>query len=444
MMRNLTAAFLILWGFAPALIADDRPNVVLILSDDQAWTDYSFMGHPHIDTPRLDQLAAQSVVFRRGYVPTSLCRPSLMTIITGRYASDHGVTGNDPSPAVAPTGSPEDDRRRAELIAKIDGLTTVAGALSDAGYATFQTGKWWEGTPQRGGFEAGMTRGFPKPGGRHGDDGLKIGRDTMQPVDDFIARSAAAGKPFFLWYAPFLPHAPHDPSPKLIAKYKAMGLSDPVARYYANCERFDETCGEVLDRLDDAGVADNTLVVYLTDNGWIQSEKRNRFAARSKQTPYEGGVRTPIMYRWPAKFPPAERTELATSLDIMPTMLAAAGVEAPTDLPGLNLVPALSTGTPIDRDVIFGEGFSHDIIDLDDSSETLMYRWVISGDWKLIRHYGGVVNRYEWVHPADTPDVQLYDLAADPAETHDLADEKPEVVARLDELLRTDGPTVKP
>ena len=443
-MNRTAALFLLLAWVSPGLAdeepKDDRPNIVLILSDDQAWTDYSFMGHEHIETPRLDELAAESVVFRRGYVPTSLCRPSLMSIITGRYASSHGVTGNDPSPAVAPRGSEADDRRRAELIAKIDDFTTVAGALSAAGYATFQTGKWWEGAPQRGGFEAGMTRGFPKPAGRHGDDGLKIGRTTMKPVDDFIARSTADQKPFFLWYAPFLPHAPHDPPPERLAKYVAMGLSDPVARYYANCERFDETCGHVLDQLDAAGVADNTLIVYLTDNGWIQSEQRNRFAARSKQTPYEGGVRTPIMYRWPSKLPAAERPELATSLDIMPTMLAAAGVEAPGDLPGLNLLPALSTGDPIDRDTIFGEGFSHDIIDLDDPSETLMYRWVIQGDWKLIRHFPGVVTRYAEFHPTDTPEVQLYDLANDPAEQHDRAADRPGKVAKLSDLLDTRGP----
>jgi len=98
-----------------------RPNIVLILSDDQAWTDYSYMGHAEIETetPNLDALAKQSALFRRGYVPTALCRPSLMTIITGRYAHQHGITGNDPSPKYAERGSEKNNQQRTELIAKV-------------------------------------------------------------------------------------------------------------------------------------------------------------------------------------------------------------------------------------------------------------------------------------------------------------------------------------
>src|SRR6056297_152585 len=115
-------------------VAADPPNIVMIISDDQAWNDYGFMGHPVIETPHLDRLARESVVFRRGYVPTSLCRPSLMTLITGHYAHHHGVTGNDPSPKYAEKGSQLYAQRRAQLISNIDRFETVPERLSERGY----------------------------------------------------------------------------------------------------------------------------------------------------------------------------------------------------------------------------------------------------------------------------------------------------------------------
>ena len=165
--------------------AQERPNVLLILSDDQAWTDYSFMGHPVIQTPHLDQLAARSATFRRGYTPTPLCRPSLMTMITGLYPHQHGVTGNDPKPDRTLSDA-EYAARREQLISCVDQHPTIPKLLGEHGYLSMQSGKWWEGSYLRGGFTHGMTRGFPNPGGRHGDDGLQIGRKEMQPLFDFI------------------------------------------------------------------------------------------------------------------------------------------------------------------------------------------------------------------------------------------------------------------
>ena len=155
------------------------PNIVLILSDDQAWTDYSFMGHEAIQTPHLDRLARESSLFRRGYVPTALCRPSLMTLLTGQYASVHGVTGNDPSPKYADPASETYAKQRGDLIANLDRFESLPKALGTAGYLSHQSGKLWEGSFRNAGFTHGMTRGFPQRGGRHGDDGLKIGRKGM-------------------------------------------------------------------------------------------------------------------------------------------------------------------------------------------------------------------------------------------------------------------------
>ena len=407
------------------------PNIVLILSDDQAWTDYGFMGHPTIETPHLDKLAAESVLFRRGYVPTALCRPSLMTLVTGQYAHRHMVTGNDPSPKYAARDSELYNQRRADLIANIDRFSTLPELLGEKGYLSHQSGKWWEGNFSRGGFTHGMTRGFPKPGGRHGDDGLTIGRKGLEPIETFIDHSLAEEKPFFLWYAPFLPHTPHTPPERILKKYKSPDLPITVAKYYAMCDWFDETCGQLLTMLDDRNIADNTLVVYVTDNGWIQNPEKNGYAPRSKQTPYEGGVRTPIFLRWPEKLKPSDRPELVSSIDLVPTMLAAAGTESPDDLPGLNVLPNLESGQPLERDQVFGEGFAHDIADIETPEATLLYRWTIKGPWKLLLTYDGEVNRYKSSHPRTEKGPQLFHLLNDPHEKKNVAKGHAEIVAEL-------------
>ena len=436
MKRRAIICVLAFASFAvTAQAAKQPPNIVLIISDDQAWTDYGFMGHPAIQTPNLDKLATQSVTFRRGYVPTALCRPSLTTLITGLYAHQSLVTGNDPA------ATPENQQHAAKagkdarelLISNIDKNPTAPRILAEKGYLSFQCGKWWEGSFQRGGFTHGMTRGYPKRGGRHGDDGLAIGRKGMKPVNDFIDTAIQAKKPFFIWYAPFLPHTPHNPSTRLLEKYEQEGRPKPIATYYAMCDWFDETCGQLLDRLDEKGVTENTLVIYVTDNGWIQNPKGGGYASRSKRSPYEGGTRTPIMFRWPAKIQPADRQELCSSIDIVPTILAAAGAEIPKHLPGLNLLPNLQQGTPIKRGSIFGEAFAHDIADIQKPRASLLYRWVIQDHSKLLLTYNGRRGRMKYPPSGNQP--QLFDLSADPHEKVNLASKQPELVKRLSGLL---------
>ena len=412
------------WAQEPTDISEQpekqQPNIVMIISDDQAWTDYSFMGHPVIETPNLDALAKRSALFRRGYVPTALCRPSLMTMITGRYAHQHGVTGNDPSPKYSKRGTEENDRHRAELIKNIDKYPTIAKLLAEHGYRCHQSGKWWEGNFKRGGFTEGMTRGFPEPGGRHGDDGLKIGREGIEPVTQFIDRAVADEKPFFVWYAPYLPHSPHTPPDQLFKKYSAKVESKSIAKYYAMCDWFDETCGQLIDHLDKQNLRDNTLIVYVCDNGWIQNPNSRSYMPRSKRTPYEGGIRTPILFCWPGKIEPSDRPELCSSIDLAPTILAAAGIKADADLPGLNLLPYLEQDKPIDRDTLFGETFAHDIADINKPEASLLHRWCIQGKWKLLLTYDGEAysNREKSSRTDNRP--QLFDLIADPGETKNL------------------------
>ncbi len=461
-MKSLLLPLLALCFAATSIRAADKPNIVFIISDDHAWTDYGFMGHPQLETPNLDKLAARSALFSRGYVSTALCRPALATFATGLYAHQHKITGNDPAllPGMGEPGSGKGKGKakggrgaeppaylalREQLITHYDKQPSIVKLLGAQGYLSHQSGKWWEGSFQRGGFTHGMTRGFPEPGGRHGDDGLKIGREGMEPVFEFIDHAVAEKKPFFLWYAPFMPHSPHTPPDRLFQKYKAKGIeSDFVARYYAMVEWFDETCGQLMDRLDSKGLTENTLIVYVADNGWIQDPASGSYAPRSKQSANEGGTRQPIMFSWKGVIQPGDRKQqLCSSIDIVPTALAAAGVDIPASLPGLNLLPVLKSGAPASRTEVFGETFAHDIADLDDPEATLFFRWVVAGEWKLLLTYDGQSDRYRSRHPITEKRPQLFNLLADPHENENLAAKHPEIVARLAARLQEWWPVTK-
>ncbi len=434
-MKLVLSLIPLLFIVATVDAADSKPpNIVLILSDDQSYTDYGFMGHPEIETPHLDKLAKESAVFRRGYVPTALCRPALMTLATGLYSHQNKTTGNNPAPtpANAAHASKGGKEIRELLISHIDQTGALPQWLAKKGYVSHQSGKWWEGPYGRGGFTDGMSKGFPNPGGRHGDAGLKIGRTGMEPVFNFIDRSVADEKPFFVWYAPFMPHTPHTPPARLFEKYQAKGVPKKIAQYYAMCEWFDETCGALVKHIDDSGIAENTLVIYVTDNGWIQTETGG-YAPRSKRSPYEGGTRTPIMFRWPGVIPASDRPELCSSIDFVPTVLGAAGAKGPHDFPGLNLLPQLKTGKAIERDTLFGESFAHDIADIENPSESLLYRWVIRGHDKLLLTYDGAPGKMKYPPQGGQP--QLFDLKNDPGEKVNLATKNPKLVKQLTALL---------
>ncbi len=408
--RRLALGVCLALGLSAAAAAAAGPNVVMIIGDDQAWGDFGFMGHPVIRTPNLDRLASESLVFTRGYVPSSLCRPSLATLATGLYPHQHRITSNDPPLGLA---RPEMLRQRRQQIANIERVPTLPRMLAKRGYVSLQTGKWWEGHHSRGGFTAGMTHGDPKRGGRHGDEGLKIGREGLNPVFEFIEK--AGDRPFFVWYAPFLPHSPHNPPKVLLEKYTPKTDSIHVARYWAMCEWFDRTCGELLGYLDRQGLAENTLVVFVVDNGWIQRRDSGRYAPRSKRSPYEGGIRTPIMLRWPKRIKPGtDRQTPVISIDLAPTILAACGPEPTPEMQGLDLLDARALA---ERRAIFGEIFTHNAVDVRDPASSLICRWCIQGRWKLIVPQASNV-------PGGSP--QLYDLVADPHEKKDLAADQPE------------------
>ena len=414
----LGIAFLVIPGTG-GLKADDPPNIVLIISDDQHWGDYGFMDHPVVKTPRLDKLSQQGLVFTRGYVPSSLCSPSLATIITGRFPHSHRITGNDPP---MPEGMQRGDCYRSRayldgrnvLIERMKELPTLPKLLAEKGYLSMQTGKWWMGRYDSGGFTHGMTQG-----GRHGDDGLQIGRDTMQPIVDFLDLADKEKKPFFLWYAPLLPHDPHDPPQRLLDHYADKTDSIHQARYWGNVERFDETCGQLFDELDRRGLSDNTVIVYVVDNGWIQSRDKPQYAPKSKQSQYDGGLRTPIMIRWPGKIKPErDDNHFVSSVDIFPTLLSIAGISAPDSLPGINL---LDKDAVASRTAIYGECFTHDFVDLHRPEKNLRFRWMIEDGWKLIV-----------AQPGEQTSVELYNVLDDPHEEKNFATSQRQ---RVEEML---------
>jgi uncharacterized sulfatase len=199
-----------------------------------------------------------------------------------------------------------------------------------------------------------------------------------------------------------------------------------------------------MQHLDRKNLTDNTLIIYIADNGWIQREDSQEFAQRSKQSPNEGGVRQPILFSLPSKIRPGSRgNQLCSSVDIVPTILHAAGVDIPIDLPGYDLMPCLISGDPTPRQDVLGEAFSHDIVNIDRPETTLLYRWVIEDRWKLILSYDGLAGRSARYHSRDDIRPQLYDLLSDPMETKNVAADHPDLLKRLSEKLQSWWPVTE-
>ena len=286
----------------------------MIVADDWGWDDFGFMGHREIRTPNLDRLAREGALFPNGYTPTSLCRASLATILTGQFAHQHRICCNDPPDGVA----------RDAMFPFIKDSPAFPRLLQSAGYDSFQSGKFWEGHYKNAGFTSGMTTK-----GRHGDEGLVIGRKTLQPIFDFVDKTK---KPWFIWYAPMLPHEPHNPPARFLKHYTKAGRDPRQAKYWAMCEWTDETVGDLLAGLDKRGLSKNLLILFVVDNGWIQSigapKKGDQFATRSKNTAYDAGVRTPVIVYWNGKTKAGKYDDLVSTVDLAPTVLAAGGAES--------------------------------------------------------------------------------------------------------------------
>jgi uncharacterized sulfatase len=387
----------------PAPNPKDRPNVVMIVGDDQGWPDFGFMGHKVIRTPRLDALAKEGAVFPHGYTPCSLCRASLATILTGLYAFQHHICCNNPPQGV-------DRTRMHPFMQQAPALPRLLS--KNGGYRSLQTGKFWEGHFSNAGFTHGQTTNAD----RHIATKVpQIGRATMQPIYDFIDQFR--GKhPFLVWYAPMMPHRPHNPPERLLKNYRN-NHDIHLARYYAMCEWFDETCGQLLDFLNNRHLTNNTLVVFVIDNGWVQpttnspqQEHQSPFgAARGKRSPYDGGVRSPVILRWPGHTRAGRHNDLVSTIDLAPTILRACGQQPHNTMRGLNLLDVAAGKGNLNRNAVFGEIYTHDCTVLGQPRMDVVWRWVRNGDWKLI------------VPTDNKQPVELYNLAQDPHERTNLA-----------------------
>lgn len=409
MIRTLSLALLIATPlFAPAA---EKPNILMIVADDWGWMDLGFMGSKDVQTPHLDKLAKESAFFPNAYVPTSLCRASLATLLTGQFAHQHKICCNDPPDGVD----------RSEMLPFLKNSPTIPRLLKEAGYRSLQTGKFWEGHFSNGGFTDGMTTK-----GRHGEEGLVIGRQGLKPIYDFIE---AGKEPWYIWYAPMMPHLPHNPPDRLLKKYQKEGRDPRVAAYYAMCDWTDETVGDLLKYLEEKKLTDNTIVLFVVDNGWIQTtgplRKGEQFLTRSKNTPYDAGVRTPLLLKWPGKTKVGRYEDLVSTVDVAPTLLAACGVASPKSMAGMSLLDTAMGKGKLNRDSVFGEIYLHTSKDINNPAVNLTHRWVRSGEWKLI------------IPIEDkTSSVELYNIANDPHEKKNLASEKPDVVERLAKLIK--------
>ncbi len=422
------------------------PNIVYIISDDQTWSDFGFMGNERVHTPNLDALAAQSARYVNAYVPTSVCRPSLVTLLTGLYPHQHGVYFNHGPPGNSGynkmSSREEYERvrnREFELVGKVE---TLPGILhQERGYRSLQTGKFWEGHWRNGGFTEGMTTFEPPPASQtfggartlangervahgNGDVGLQIGRETMTPITAFIDDCSAKDQPWMAWYAPYLPHQPHDSPEKFYQLARSRpGVAEHEIPYHASIAQFDHTVGELIRYIEANGDAANTLFVLVVDNGWSPSEKREKNRAEefahtknSKRAPFDDGVRTPILIRWDGVVEPATHEGLVSSIDIVPTLLSAAGAKIPQQLPGIDLLPSARGERSLDPErPVFGEIYPGDATSLGHPERYIAYRWVRQGSLKLIIPHG----KNPW--NGFLKETALFDVSKDPRETTNLA-----------------------
>lgn len=395
--------------------ATGRPNVIIIVADDQGYHDLGVQGATDIKSPNIDALAAEGVRFTSGYVTCPVCSPSRAGLLTGRYQQRFGHEFN-PGPNASPNfGLPTSQK-------------TFANYLKEAGYVTGMVGKWHEGyrdgqRPLQRGFDSyyGFLGGAHSyvPVARQSMGNNAVMRDdspTAAPPYLTTAFNAEAvqfieknhDKPFFLYLAYNAIHTPLQAAPEMAARFP--NIKDPRRLTMATMlAALDDGVGQINETLKKHGLVDNTLVFYVSDNGGptAGNTSRNDPLSGFKGDTLEGGIRIPMIVRWPAKLPKGKvYDQPVNSLDFLPTALAAAGVAAgkESNLEGVDLVPYLTganTAAP---------------------HKSLFWRygsaWAVRmGDWKLVQPRG--------------QQPHLFNLAQDIGEKNDVSAANPEVVKQL-------------
>ena len=405
--------------------AQTPPNIVMIISDDQGYPDFGFMGSDQVLTPVIDRLAAEGTVFPNGYVTSSICAPSLQSLLTGLHPYEFNLRRLQLG------------RRGLSIDMKtvLEHFSTLPRLLGAHGYASFQGGKIVDKSYEIAGFSEGLNESGQ--GGRDWGAGGTIGRATMAPVFDFIDRNQ--DRPFFLWFAPMLPHYPHDAPERFREPFEGKGLVPGAVAYYANILRFDEVVGELLQHLEARGLRENTLIVFLADNGWDQPPGEVPAGAtlalggpKGKKSMYELGFRTPMIFSWPGHLPEGEvKGDLVSSVDLYPTLLDFAGAAPMLDREGSSLRPLLEGREPWPRKMLRGSMAyvrEHPL-----RSDEL-------GEVNL-RHpelaWFARTKRWHYIWYEDWDADELFDLAADPLETLDLSGERPRIVTQMRERIRS-------
>lgn len=458
----------------PLVAAEQPPNVVLIFVDDLGWMDLSCQGSDYYRTPNVDRIAAEGMRFTNGYAACAVCSPTRAALQTGRYPCRVGVTdwirarfqrGGIGTPEKNPTeyvGGPNHKRLCPPNPFWMEhSEVTIAELLKQAGYVTGYIGKWhlgdepWYPTGQGydvnlGGCDYGqppsyfdpfnqpknrdemLRAGIPflpsrKPGEflthREGDEAVKLIREWKD-------------RPFFLQVAHYAVHTPIQAIDSVAAKYRREGKQDVNAKYAALVESVDDSTKQILETLDELDIADNTIVIFTSDNGGLDnggSPTENAPLRSGKGYPYEGGIRVPFIVRWPGVVKPGTMSDAPVcSIDVFPTLVSAVGAKLPDDraIDGLDLRPHLQSAgrTALDRDELLWH-FPHY------RHAPGPYSIIRKGSWKLIRWDEGI--------------SELYNLEDDLGETKNLAESQPQKLkalnTRLDELLaETDAKLTRP
>ena len=474
MKSPLTLVFALF--LAPLHAGQDRPNILFILCDDLGAHDPHCFGSTYHETPNIDALAARGVKLTQAYAASPLCSPTRSSILAGVYPARSGITtpscheqrvnlekklAANPTPAQRAVNAESLTRLKPEYV-------TLAETLHEAGYATAHFGKWHLGhnltpedryEPKDQGFDrewpdapraAGPGGGYLAPWKFISDPNLTAEPGTH--IEDRMSEEAAKfirehkDQPFFVNYWAYSVHSPWNARKDYIEHFqKTADLKNPQHNplYAAMVRSLDDGVGNLLKALDDAGVGDNTIVVFFSDNGgWAYPPKAtdpegfekqpatSNLPQRSgKASLYEGGTREPCIIVWPGNVKPGTVNDaLFQSTDFYPTLLAMAGLKPPAEvkLDGFDQSRTL-LGEPSPRDRVFCH-FPHGTPNQAQSIPGMLPgSYVRKGDWKLLRFYAD--------HEDGSDRFELYDLKNDPGETNNLAAEKPGIVTELNALI---------
>ena len=419
------------------------PNIVLIIGDDHGYPYFGFMGADYVHTPNMDALAKDGILFTNGYVPDNHCRPALQSLMTGTLPIEYQKSANkiklDEMNKDNFKKLSKDEKQSWEENFKYHTMKYVEalpGLLKKNGYKSFQTGKWWEYHYEYGDFTDGMTKGWVREmkDGRNwfqqfmGGEGTDIGRVTNQPVFNFIEKTKE--DPFFIWYAPQLPHYPFDSPKKYIEMYKGKGYSKSAVAYYANCTWFDDAVGELIAYFKENNLYRKTLFIYVNDNGWEQEPQQEFYndpmrshngGDKGKLSVYDQSFRTPIIFTWNDKIEKGfQSEELIHSTDIPATILDVVGLNLPDDYHGISYKNVIFNKPFKARSRIIGNGKK--VRDTSENGDPMgldtEYWWIRKDEWFL-----------SWDQTQNN--VMLFDIGEDPFSKINLAEKRLDIKSGL-------------